>query len=90
LCTRSIWTGSFEPAVLVGAGGELGDAIELGEPDAAELPVGRDVSVRTDSGDVCDPVTKPARAIPDASAITIKKGASVKSVPRGIDRIFIE
>jgi hypothetical protein len=35
-------------------------------------------------------MTKPARATPDASAITIKKGASVKSVPRGIDRIFIE
>jgi hypothetical protein len=28
--------------------------------------------------------------MPNASAITIKKGASVKSVPRGIDRIFIE
>jgi hypothetical protein len=98
LCARSISVASFDRAALLGAaleGDGVGDPV--GSADAAiATAVGvvvtgvLDLSTPAEMTGACGLVMYPASATPTASAETSAKGASVKSLPPGIGRIFIE
>jgi hypothetical protein len=93
LCTRNISAASFDFGPLVAAavdGAELGDAVASGVAEIA-TSVGDALVANPAGSDGARGLTmNPASATPIASAATSANGATAKSVPRAMGRIFIE
>jgi hypothetical protein len=95
LWTRSIRAASFERISFDGAGvAELAEGVAWGVAETATavcsaVAAGSGLFVDVEAAGARGLTMNPASEMPAASATTTANGASVKSVVRGINRIFI-